>query len=341
MKIRLHPVDLRLKETFRISRESRDHQPSLIVELEYEGISGFGEATASQYYGQSIESLSAAIMAVKPIVEGMDPCDPSDFWERISGALQNESFVLCALDVAMHDLWGRMQGLPLYQLWKLDPKDAPPTDYTLGLDTVERMVEKMKAHPWPIYKVKLGSEQDLEIMQELAKESEAIFRVDANGGWTAEQALAYASKLKTLRVEYIEQPLPLEKTGEMKEVFPFSDLPLIADESCQVESDVDRCHGLFHGINIKLTKCGGLTPALRMIKRAREIDLKVMVGCMTESSVGVSAAAQLLPLVDYADLDGPMLLADDPARGVRFDSEGNVIYPERPGIGVDCVSALS
>jgi L-alanine-DL-glutamate epimerase-like enolase superfamily enzyme len=197
------------------------------------------------------------------------------------------------------------------------------------------MVAKLAEMPgWPVYKIKLGTPRDQEIIRELRRHTSAIFRVDANCGWTADETIANSKVLCDLGVEFIEQPLPPEQIDQMRRVRAESALPIIADESCLVESDVARCVGHFHGINIKLVKCGGLTPARRMAALAREHSLAVMVGCMTESSIGISASAQLLPLVDFADLDGAVLLARDIARGVTVD-RGIVRFPETNGCGVE------
>jgi L-alanine-DL-glutamate epimerase-like enolase superfamily enzyme len=242
---------------------------------------------------------------------------------------------LCALDQAAHDLWGKLNNQPVYKLWGLSTERIPDSDYTIGIDKVDVMVAKMNEFPgWPIYKIKLGTDRDLEIVCELRKHTSATFRVDANCGWTADQAIAYSPELKKLGVEFIEQPLKADQWEDLARVGRESALPIIADESCIVESDVQRCAGVFQGINIKLVKCGGLTPARRMIAAARKLGLKVMVGCMTESTVGISAIAQLVPLLDYVDMDGAVLLAEDIATGVRLE-RGRCIYPDAPGHGVN------
>jgi L-alanine-DL-glutamate epimerase-like enolase superfamily enzyme len=238
------------------------------------------------------------------------------------------------LDQAAYDLWGKKQGQPVYKLWGLTTDQCPPTDYTIGIDEIDVMVAKMNEFPgWPVYKIKLGTDRDLEIVRELRKHTEAAFRVDANCGWTAEETIRNSVAFKELGVEFIEQPLPGDQWDAMREVRTNSALPVIADESCIVETDVDRCVDHFHGVNIKLMKCGGLTPARRMIDRARELGLTVMVGCMTESSVGISAIAQLLPLLDYVDMDGAVLLSKDIASGVTI-AKGRCIYPNENGNGV-------
>lgn len=334
MQLILHPFDLRLKHTFTIAHDSRDVQPTLIVELRDGDYRGFGEATATRYYGITLDGMVAALVACRNHIESHSLSDPEPFWTAMQPHLAHHPFALCALDQAAWDLWGKQQGKPLYQLWHLDPANAPLTDYTIGIDTPERMVAKMQERPWPLYKIKLGRpDGDIALVRTLRRHTDAAFRVDANCGWSADETLAKATDLQQLGVEFIEQPLPADDWAGAKRVYEQSALPIIADESCIVESDVDRCAGYFHGVNIKLTKCGGITPARRMIARARELGLQVMVGCMTESSVGISAIAQLLPLLDYADLDGAMLIANDPATGVTFQ-DGRVVYASENGTGV-------
>lgn len=334
MQLLFHQVDLRLNHTFTIAHDSRDVQPTLIVELRDGLYSGFGEATATRYYGITIEGMVAVLEAHRHTIETHSLTDPDMFWSVMQPFLAQNPFAQCALDQAAWDLWAKKQQQPLYKLWQLDPANAPLTDYTIGLDTPERMVEKMQERPWPLYKIKLGRpDKDITLVTTLREHTDAVFRVDANCGWTAADAIKKSHVLKALGVEFIEQPLPADDWSGAKLVYEQSALPVIADESCIIESDVERCAGYFHGVNIKLTKCGGITPARRMISRARELDLRVMVGCMTESSVGISAIAQLLPLLDYADLDGAMLIGNDPATGVTFQ-QGRVVYASENGTGV-------
>ncbi len=339
MQLILHPIDLRLRHTFTIAHDSRDLQPTLIVELrDASGRSGLGEATATPYYGVTIEGLTEALETIRPLLDTADGLPPEVLWQQLSPHLATNPFALCAVDQAMHDLAAQHAGLPLYAHWGLDPAHNPLTDYTIGLDTIDKMVAKMREMPWPIYKIKLGTADDLSLVRALRQQTDAEphrrtrFRVDANCAWTADQTLAYAPELKQLGVEFIEQPLPADDWAGMKRVYDACALPVIADESCITESDVARCAGYFHGINVKLTKCGGLTPARRMLAEARSLGLKTMVGCMTESSVGISAIAHLLPLLDFVDMDGSLLIANDPATGVTFDF-GRVIYANRPGTG--------
>ena len=337
MKLRLHAYDLPLRHTFTISRESITSQPSLIVELEHGGHRGYGETTANKYYGFTMESMAQALAAVESEVSAAADVltqDPARFWDRLAPHLKDNAFALCALDQAANDLWGKLRGQKVHEAWGLSIDKIPASNYTLGIDKIDVMVAKLAEFPdWPIYKIKLGTERDIDIVRELRKHSSATFRVDANCGWTADQTIANAPLLKDLGVEFIEQPLPPDKWEDYRRVCSQSALPIIADESCIVESDVEKCAGLFHGINIKLVKCGGLTPARRMITRARQLGLKVMVGCMTESTVGISAIAQLLPLLDYVDMDGAVLLARDIADGAKV-IRGICHYSAENGSGV-------
>ncbi|GAA4412952.1 dipeptide epimerase [Nibrella viscosa] len=334
MQLHFHRFDLQLKHTFTIAHDSRNVQPTLIVELRDGDLSGLGEATANKYYGITIDGIVQALDSIRPLIEGGDWHTAEDLWQLAYPHLQENPFAQCALDEAAHDLVAKRAGMPLYRYWELDPLDNPMTNYTIGIDAVEKMVAKMRELPWPLYKVKLGTDDDLAIIRELRKHTNATFRVDANCAWTADQTIAYAPVLQELGVEFIEQPLKAADWEGMKRVYADSVLPVIADESCIVESDVARCAGYFHGINIKLTKCGGLTSARRMIAQARSLGMQVMVGCMNETSVGISAIAQLLPLLDYVDMDGTLLITNDPATGVTFDF-GRVIYAEANGTGAD------
>ena len=222
----------------------------------------------------------------------------------------------------------------MHRLWGLDPADAVNSSYTIGIAGVVKMVAKLGEMPgWPVYKIKLGTACDMQIIRGLREHTDAVFRVDANCGWAPGEAAALSTEMAQQGVEFIEQPLPPEARKAQAELFRNSALPLIADENCVGEADVLQCVDHFHGINIKLCKCGGLTPARRMIAAAHDHGLKVMVGCMTESSVGISAAAQLAPLLDYADLDGAVLLAKDAAEGVQLH-EGTLTFPEEPGLGI-------
>jgi L-Ala-D/L-Glu epimerase / N-acetyl-D-glutamate racemase len=336
MQLRFHAFDLPLEHPFTISRESITSQSTLIVELTQGGVSGYGEATSNKYYGFTIERMARDLAALKSQLAAAKLDEPTALWSQCQPALKDDPFALCALDQAAHDLWGKLRGQPVWKLWGLSTEKTPLSNYTIGIDTIHKMIAKMSEYgDWPIFKIKLGTDHDLSIVSELRHWNKtAIFRVDANCGWTKAQAITYAPGLKQLGVEFVEQPLPADRWDEMKRVGAESVLPIIADESCIAETDVSRCYQAgFRGINIKLVKCGGLTPARRMIAEARRLGLAVMVGCMTESTVGISAIAQLLPLLDYVDMDGAVLLAEDVASGVRLE-RGRCIYPHTPGTGV-------
>jgi L-alanine-DL-glutamate epimerase-like enolase superfamily enzyme len=333
MQLLLHPVELPLRYPFAISRGSKTTARSLIVELRDGGLSGLGEAPESGYYGYTVERARAALEAARGEVEASTLDDPAELWRRLDPQLRVCRAAQSALDQAAWDLWGKRRGRPLYELWGLDIRNNPPSDYTIGIDQIEVMVEKLlELVDWPVFKIKLGTPRDLAIVEELRKHTAATFRVDANCGWTADETIRASHTLQTLGVELIEQPLPADDWTAMRQMYAESALPLVADESCVVEADVERCADHFHGVNVKLCKCGGLTPARRMLEHARRLGLKTMIGCMTETTVGVSALAQLLPLADYADLDGPLLLARDVAQGVTFE-RGVIRYADAPGTG--------
>ncbi|MFP6903175.1 MAG: dipeptide epimerase [Verrucomicrobiia bacterium] len=334
MKIRLHEYNLPLTHPFTISRGTITVQDTLIVELQQDGVSGYGEATVNAYYDAAMADMKKRFNAMEPVLAGHTFRDTDSFWKLCAEHLADAPFVLAALDCAAHDLWGRLENTPVHRLWGLDPNDAVESSFTIGIDEVDVMIAKLAEMPgWPIYKIKLGTANDVEIIAALRKHTEAVFRVDANCAWDPNEAAALSGEMARQGVEFIEQPLPPEARKAQAQLFLESALPLIADESCAAEADVPRCVDHFHGINIKLCKCGGLTPARRMITAARDLGLKVMIGCMTESSVGISAAAQLAPLLDYADLDGAVLLAEDAADGVQLH-KGQLTFLNEPGLGI-------
>ena len=333
MKLQYKIYSLPFRHPFTISKGTKTHQPTLIVELDFMGIKGYGEAPAINYYNITVEKMVEDLERKKIFVEKFAFSDPERYWHYLHHLFPANPFLVCALDMAGWDIYGKLKRKQLHELWGLDITKAPLTDFTIGIDTIENMVAKMKEKPWPIYKIKVGVEGDIEMVTELRKHTDAIFRVDANAGWTLEQALQKIPLLKELGVEFVEQPLAKDDWASMKILFEQSALPLIADESCVAEADVEKCLDHFHGINIKLTKCSGLTPARRMITKAKELGMKVMVGCMNESSVGTAAIAQLAPMLDYVDMDGPLLLAEDIAEGVKF-KDGNIIYTDSPGLGI-------
>jgi L-Ala-D/L-Glu epimerase len=334
IKLSYKKINLPFKYPFTISKGTKTHQPSLIVRLEYFGKVGYGEAPAITYYDITVEKMIEDIEAKKVFIEKFSLSDPERYWHYLHHLFPNNPFLVCALDMAAWDIYGKMKKKPLYDLWQLDTSNAPITDYTIGIDIAEMMVKKMTEKPWPLYKIKVGFDGDVEMIETLRKHSDAPFCVDANAGWALEQALHKIPLLKNLGVIFVEQPLAKDDWDGMKKLYEASPLPLFADEACVRESDVEKCAHHFHGINIKLTKCSGITPARRMITRARELQLQVMVGCMNESTVGSAAMAHLAPMLDYLDMDGPLLLADDIATGVAYDN-GKIIYNTNAGLGIE------
>ena len=334
MKMTLHRLTLPLAHEFTISRGSITQQSSVVVELSHDGLSGFGEVSENRYYGHTCESIETSLGQVVNLIDQYLDSAPETLWQKMKDTLNGDMFALSALDMAAHDLFGKRQGLPTWQVWGLDWNDVPDSSFTIGIDSIDKMVAKMDEQSgWQIYKIKLGTSNDLEIMSELRRHSDAVFRVDANCGWTPDQAVEYSRKLADLNVEFIEQPLPADAPDADKLfVYQNSALPVLADENCQTQPDVAACAPFFHGVNVKLCKCGGLSSALQMLKEAETLGLKKMVGCMIESSIAISGAAQLLPLLDYADLDGPSLLSHDPATGIPVEC-GAVQRPQNAGTG--------
>ena len=367
LHLTLHPVDLPLRHAWTIAHGTRTVQHNLIVALHdtESGHTGYGEAPAIPYMGVTVKAMVDRFQdddSYSPRNSSLTPAYgwsvPPD-WAYSGGPASKDwpppqyhysgvdGFIISALDQAWHDYWGKVEQRPVIDLWRLDRSSCPSSDYTIGLSPPEVMAAKLREFPhFPIYKIKLGTGDmaaDLALVRRLREETDATFRVDANTAWTAEETIRISGPLRNLGVEFIEQPLKPElPRSEHDAVFFGSDLPIIADESCQTEADVESCAGLFHGINIKLSKCGGLRPARRMIDHARSLGLTVMAGCMTETTVGISALAQLLPLLDAVDMDGALLLADgaDVADGVKLGRDGRAVFPDTPGNGVTLTREL-
>lgn len=334
MIVRYYPISLPFEYPFTISGgRTKTHQPSLIISLSIGNITGWGEAPAITYYGVTVENMIAALELKKQMIEKFAFTTPERFWHFLHHLLPQYPFLVAALDIAAWDMYGKIRKQPLFQLWQTEWTNIPATDYTIGIDTPEIMLQKMKANPWPIYKVKLGTKEDLGIMQQLTSITNAKFRVDANAGWTLDEALLLIPALTKMGVELIEQPLAKDNWEGMKVLMQSTTIPLIADESCVTEMDVQKCVGYFSGINIKLTKCSGITPALRMIEQARSNQLLVMMGSMNETSVGTAAIAHFLPQLDYVDADGPLLLSQDIAKGLTY-TNGEISVSSFPGLGV-------
>ncbi len=334
MKLYYKQINLAFEYPFTISSgRTKTYQPSLVVALQLGNLFGYGEAPAITYYNITVEQMIADIESKKSMIEKFALTTPERYWHYLHHLIPKNPFLVCALDMAAWDLSGKMHNQSLYKLWNTEWKNIPLTDYTIGIDDVNKMIEKMQQHPSPIYKIKLGTENDIKLIEALRKHTDAVFRVDANAGWTLNEALEKIPLLKDLNVELIEQPLAKDNWNDMKILFKESSLPLFADESCVLENDVAKCVECFHGINIKLVKCSGITPALRMISQAKKINLKVMMGCMNESTIGSAAIAHFLPQLDYVDMDGPLLLKEDVASGLNYNN-GVINTSNEPGLGI-------
>jgi L-alanine-DL-glutamate epimerase-like enolase superfamily enzyme len=330
MKLQHYSYELKFRHPFTISKGTKTHQPTLVVSLEHLGHTGYGEAPAIVYYDITVDKMIQDLERKKLFVEKFAFTEPDRYWHYLHHLFPNNPFLVCALDMAGWDIYGKMKNKKL----KKENEINPLTDYTIGIDDIGKMVEKIKEKPWPVYKIKLGVKNDIQIIEELRKHTNAILRIDANGAWTAKEAFEKIDVFKDLGVEFIEQPLHKDDWEGMKWLYELSTLPLIADESCVSENDVEKCHNHFHGINIKLTKCSGITPALRMIDRARGLNMSVMIGSMNESTIGSAAIAHLMPLVDYVDGDGPLLLEEDIATGLAY-KEGIIMTSDQPGLGIN------
>lgn len=334
MQMIIHEIRLPLRHSFTTAHGTTNEQQGVIIELSDGGLSGYGEAVCIRREGLGVPDIRAALESARSMIESTRLDDPVEFWAECAQVLGDHRVALSAVDQAAHDLWGKRLGEPVWKLWGLSAEDIPYSDYTIGIDDIDRMVAKVAEFAdWPIFKIKLGTERDLDVVRALREHTTAVFRVDANCAWTVDQTLDHARGLADLGVEFIEQPVAPGAGSDQVRLHVESALPLMADESCLGEEDIDACACGFAGVNIKLAKCGGLTPARRMINRARSHGLKVMVGCMTESTVGISAIAQLLPLVDYADIDGAVLVAHDVADGVRLE-RGRPVLPTVAGTGI-------
>jgi L-alanine-DL-glutamate epimerase-like enolase superfamily enzyme len=333
--LQYYTSNLPFEYPFTISNgRTKTHQPALVVQLSLGPFTGYGEAPSIVYYNISVDQMIADLESKKKLVEKFALTDPERYWHYLHHLFPHNPFLVCALDMAAWDLFGQMKAKPLFDLWGTNWSDTlPPTDYTIGIDSIEKMVDKMNHKPWPVYKIKLGTDEDIAIIKALRAHTKADFRIDANAGWTLAEAQEKIPQLAELGVTFIEQPLAKDNWEGMAILFQESVLPLIADESCVMEQDVQKCYQHFHGINIKLTKCSGITPALRMIKEARALNMKVMMGSMNEGTIGSAAIAHFLPQLDYVDVDGPLLLSEDNATGLSFDY-GKVMLSGKPGLGI-------
>ena len=333
LQLKYYSCELAFEYPFTIFKGTKTHQPTLITSLGLGNYTGYGEAPAIGYYNITVPEMITSLESKRGLIERYALIDPQRFWHFLHHLIPGQHFLTAALDIAAWDLFAQMRRMPLHQLLGIKWDQAPMTDYTIGMDTKENMAAKIAAHPWPIYKIKVGSPDDIDILIALRKHTDAPFRVDANEGWTYDVTKQLLREMEQLNVTMVEQPLPREQGEEMKELKAISRIPLFADESCRTEDDVKKCADGFDGINIKLTKCGGITPALRMIKEGRALGLKVMMGSMNETTIGTAAIANLLPLLDEVDADGPLLLKEDVAEGLIYEN-GTIKLSGGNGLGV-------
>ena len=334
----LHTVHT--KHPFVIARGGSSEWRLVRVRLkDRDGVEGWGEAAPNRFYGETTETVIAALAKLAPIAErvlGEDPFALENLESEMNTAIRLNGSAKSAISAAAHDLVGKRLDVPVYRLWGLDPSKAPLSSFTIGIPATEKeLVQRVEeAESYPVLKVKLGSDRDAEIIRAVRRAAPTkVLRVDANAAWTTKHALRMIDMLVEYGIEFVEQPLPAHDLEGLRFVRERSPLPIVADESCIVASDVAKLAGVVDGINIKLSKCGGLREALRMIATARAHGMIVMCGCMIESSLGISAAAQFASLLDHADFDGAALLADDPYEGATID-RGKIRVPDAPGLGV-------
>lgn len=334
LRLETEVLSLTTRHPFIIARGGQSDYRTLMVRIrDADGHEGWGEAAATRFYGETLETVQAAVATYAPLL-GDDPHQLEVIERRMELTLRGNAAARSAISSALHDLVGKRLGLPVWRLWGLDAAAAPLSTFTIGIDTAEMIRMKVEeASEYPILKIKLGSDRDLELLQTIRDATDRELRVDANCGWTAAHTVQMLPVLEEFGVTVLEQPVMPHDLDGLAHVRRAARIPLIADESCVTSIDIARLAGRVDGINIKLAKCGSLREALRMIAIARSHGMMVMVGCMIESSLGITAAAQVTPLVDIVDLDGAALLRDDPFSGATITG-GQLSLPEAPGLGV-------
>ncbi|PKL82133.1 MAG: dipeptide epimerase [Ignavibacteriae bacterium HGW-Ignavibacteriae-3] len=334
MKLTFKPYTLELKHVFTLSTSSRSTTPVVLTKLEYDGVTGFGEASMPPYLGESHESAVKFLSKVD-LAQFKDPFEIENILEYVDSIDDHNPAAKASVDIALHDLVGKLLGKPWYKIWGYDKEKTPDTSFTIGIDTNEVVKQKVKeADEFKILKVKLGRETDKEMIETIRSVTDKPITVDVNQGWKDKFfALDMINWLKEKNVKYVEQPMPKEMTDEMAWLTEKSPLPTFGDESVQRIPDVVKAHGVYSGINIKLMKCTGLREAQKMLTLAKSLHMQVMLGCMTETSCAISAASQLAPEVQWADLDGNLLISNDPFEGTKI-IDGKIVLNENPGIGL-------
>jgi L-alanine-DL-glutamate epimerase-like enolase superfamily enzyme len=328
------PYNLQLRHTFTLANSSRNSTPDVLTSIEFEGVTGYGEASMPPYLGESVESATKFLSSLD-LAQFKDPFMMDDILKYVDSVMPGNPAAKASVDIALHDLVGKIMGQPWYKIWGYDPADTPNTSFTIGIDTPEVVRQKVaEAAPYKILKVKLGHDTDKQMIETIRSVTQVPICVDVNQGWTDKQkALEMIHWLKEKGVVFVEQPMPKTAIDDMAWLTENSPLPTMADEAVQRLPDVMKVNGVYSGINIKLMKSTGMREAQQMLTLARSLGMKVMIGCMTETSCAVSAAAQLAPKCDWADLDGNLLIANDPYSGMKI-VDGKVTLIDKPGIGI-------
>lgn len=335
LEMKFFPYELKLRHVFTVATYSRTTTPDVQVEITYDGVTGYGEASMPQYLGQTVQSVTAFLQKVD-LSQFNDPFQLEDILAYVDSLSPGDTAAKAAVDIALHDLVGKLLGAPWYKIWGLNKDKAPSTTFTIGIDTADVVKQKTRecANQFNILKVKLGRENDKEMIETIRSVTDLPIAVDINQGWKdKKKAIDEIFWLKEHGIVMVEQPMPKELRDDIAWLTEKSPLPIFADEAIQRLKDIKNVAGAYSGINIKLMKCTGMHEAWKMLNYARAIGMKVMVGCMTETSCAVSAAAQLSPAVDFADLDGNLLISNDRFKGMEV-VKGKITLPERPGIGV-------
>ncbi len=333
LRLNYKKYNFAFEHPFVTAKGEKTHQESLIIALQLGQILGLGEATAIPYHNISLDDMIALVEKHRYVIEHYALVGPERFGHFLHHLIPENPFLMSALDMAAWDVWGQMKRQPLWKLFGFEWKNIPATDYTIGINTTNEIDAIVSQHPYSIYKLKLGSENDLPTLESLRSLTDARIRIDANEAWDEATALAIYPHLERLNVELIEQPLHRDDKEGLAALKAISKIPIIADEACQDEEQLQDCLERYDGINIKLSKCGGLTVALNMIATIKKEGKKIMLGGMCENIVGATALAHLLPAADYADIDGPLLLKEHFGKGLIY--EGNIIsLPNRNGLGL-------
>ncbi len=335
MKLTFEPYTLQLKHVFTIATSSRSTTPVMLTKIEYDGFVGYGEASMPPYLGESQET-AAKFLSKVDLSQFKNPFEMETILDYIDSIDEKNTAAKASVDIALHDLTGKIMKQPWFNIWGYDKTKTPYTSFTIGIDTPEVVRQKVKeAEEYKILKVKLGRETDKEMIETIRSVTDKPLTVDINQGWKEKEfALEMIHWLNERGTQFIEQPMPKDQIDDIAWLTEKSPLPTIGDESVQRLDDVRKAYGVYSGVNIKLMKCTGMREANKMLNLARALDMKVMLGCMTETSCAISAAAQLSPMVDWADLDGNLLISNDPYKGVEV-VDGRVILNDNPGIGLN------